>query len=252
MKNIRMEDMNWFDISKATQKGFTTVVIGIGSTEQHGPHLPTHTDAIIADILANRVASKLGNALQAQTIRIGCSDYHLSFPGTISLKKETLKAILFDYVDSLFIHGFKTIIFISSHGGNFKPTQEAINEIQSKYPTIKVIGYADLMSFWKVLWEIAQRFGISKEEAGGHAGEIETSQMLSIAESQVMKDRLEPGYIGAVSSDTNKILFEKGMPALSKIGVIGDPTRSDINRGHIYMEKLVDYFVQNIKKLNLD
>jgi creatinine amidohydrolase len=246
-----MEEMNWVDISKAIQRGFTTVVIGIGSTEQHGPHLPTHTDAITADILANRVALKLGNALQAQTIRIGCSDYHLSFPGTISLKKETLKAILFDYVESLSIHGFKTIIFISSHGGNFEPTKEAIKEIQSKYPTIKVIEYADLMSFWKSLWKIAQRYDISREEAGGHAGEIETSQMLSTAESQVMKDRLEPGYIGAVSSDTYKILFEKGISALSKIGVIGDPTQAEINRGRIYMEKLVDYFVENIKKLDL-
>ena len=106
-----MEEMNWVDIGEAIQKGFTTVVIGVGSTEQHGPHLPTQTDSVIGDFLAHLIALKLGNTLQAQTIRIGCSDYHLSFPGTISLKKETLKAILFDYVESLSIHGFKTIIF---------------------------------------------------------------------------------------------------------------------------------------------
>lgn len=47
MKTIRMEDMNWPDIKEAIEKGFTTVVIGIGSTEQHGPHLPTKTDALI-------------------------------------------------------------------------------------------------------------------------------------------------------------------------------------------------------------
>lgn len=252
MKTIRMEEMNWIDISKAIRKGFTKVIIGIGSTEQHGPHLPTHTDAMIADVLANRVALKLKNALQAQTIRIGCSDYHLSFPGTISLKKKTLKALLFDYVNSLSKHGFKTIIFISSHGGNFEATKEAIDEIQPKYPKIKIIGFADLMKFWKDLWEISQNFGISIEEAGGHAGEIETSQMLTIAETQVMKDRFGPGYIGPISSDTNRVLFEKGMSSLSKSGVIGDPTRADIKKGRLYMEKMVDYFVENIKNLNAD
>ncbi len=94
MLNIQMEKMNWVDISRAIQKGYTTAVIGVGSTEQHGPHLPTNTDTLIGENLAYRIALKLENALQAQTIRVGCSDHHLFFPGTISLKKETLKSII--------------------------------------------------------------------------------------------------------------------------------------------------------------
>ncbi|MFX0148918.1 MAG: creatininase family protein, partial [Candidatus Hodarchaeota archaeon] len=179
MRTIRMEEMNWVDIGEAIHKGFDSVVIGVGSTEQHGPHLPTQTDAVIADILANKVAKKLGNALQAQTIRIGCSEHHLSFPGTISLKKDTLKSIIFDYISSLSHHGFKKIIFIPSHGGNFEPLREVINEIQPKYPEVKLIGGTNLMKFMNYLFKIAQDMGISREEAGGHAGELETSQMLA-------------------------------------------------------------------------
>ncbi|UCD02116.1 MAG: creatininase family protein [Promethearchaeota archaeon] len=252
MKNIRMEEMNWLDIGEAVQKGFTTVVIGIGSTEQHGPHLPTHTDTIIADFLANRIALKLGNALQAQTIRIGCSDHHLSFPGTISLKNETLKAIIYDYVRSLSKHSFKTIIFIPTHGGNFKPTEEAIEESQSKYPELKIIGYTDAWEFVRIEWQIATEFGINNEDAGAHAGEVETSQILAIAKNQVRKERFKSGYVGPLGEDTSKIVFEKGISALSEIGVIGDPTHANIKRGRIYLEKLIDSLVEDIKELLLE
>lgn len=249
LKNIRMEEMNWLDIGEAIQKGFTTVVIGVGSTEQHGPHLPTHTDAIIADTLTYRIALKLGNALQAQTIRVGCSDHHLSFPGTISLKRETLKAIIYDYVRSLSKHGFQTIIFIPTHGGNFESTQEAIEELQSKYPELKLIGCMDVWRFVTIEWQIATEFGISNEEAGAHAGEVETSQILAISKNQVREERFKPGYIGPLGEETSKLVFEKGISALSEIGVIGNPTHADIKRGKIYLEKLVDYLVEDIKEL---
>ena len=243
-----MEEMNWVDISEAIQKGFTTVVIGVGSTEQHGPHLPTQTDSVIGDFLAHLIALKLENALQAQTIRIGCSDHHLSFSGTISLKPETLKAIISDYVKSLSRHGFKTIIFIPSHGGNFNPVGEAIAELKPKYPGFKLIGYTDLIKFGFKMFKIARRYGISMEEAGIHAGEFETSQMLALVEDQVITGRFEPGYVGRIEGDIGKKLFEKGMSAISSIGVLGDPTRADIERGREYFEQLTDYIVKDIRR----
>jgi len=252
MIDIQMEKMNWVDISQAIQKGYTTVVIGIGSTEQHGPHLPTHTDTLIGENLAYRIALKLENALQAQTIRVGCSDHHLFFPGTISLKKETLKAIIFDYVESLARHGFKNIIFVPSHGGNFTPTKEAIDELKLKYSGLKIIGLTNLMSFMVACWNVARKYGISMEEAGGHAGEIETSQILALEEEQVKRNRFKPGFVEPVNLDTNKILFEEGVHVLSEIGVLGDPTKADIKRGRIYMEKLTNYAVKYIKKTLLN
>jgi len=244
-----MEEMNWVDIGDAIKSGFTTVVIGIGSTEQHGPHLPTHTDTIIGDILANKIALKLENALQAQTIRVGCSDHHLSFPGTISLEKDTLKAIIFDYVRSLSKHGFQKIIFIPSHGGNFVATQEAIEELQSKYQDIKIIGYTNILKFIMYEWQIANEFGITNEEAGVHAGEVETSQVLALAENQVRKERFKPGYLGSYSAEIEKLVYEKGISALSEIGVLGDPTHADMEKGKVYIEKLADNLTNDIRKL---
>ncbi|MFW9914334.1 MAG: creatininase family protein [Candidatus Thorarchaeota archaeon] len=224
------------------------VVIGIGSIEQHGPHLSIQTDALAGDIAANRVATELGNALQAPTIRVGCSDHHLAFPGTISCRKSTLKAIIHDYVESLARHGFENIILLPSHGGNFGPTQEAIEELQKKHPKRKIVGYTDLMGLFKILADMSAEFGITAQESGAHAGENETSLMLALREELVKKERLTPGYIGPLGVEEIRLINEKGMTALTDNGVLGDPTKATREKGEIYVKKLVTFFVEEIQK----
>jgi creatinine amidohydrolase len=248
MKTIRMEDMTWPVIKEALAKGYTTAVIGIGSTEQHGPHLPTKTDTLIGDAIAHGVAAKLGNALQAQTIRVGCSDHHLAFPGTISLRFSTLKAIIDDYVTSLEKHGFKTIILLPSHGGNFAPVRESIDELNKKHTGLKIIGYTDLQGFVNFFFKISAEFGINQEEAGAHAGETETSFILFLEENLVEKERFTPGYLGPLGEKEVKIVLEKGMPSLSEKGILGDPTKATSEKGCFYLEKTVDFLVREIKK----
>ena len=248
MNTVRMEEMNWVDIKESINDGFKTVVIGVGSTEQHGPHLPTQTDALIADVMVNLITRKLKNALQAQTIRVGCSDHHLPFPGTISLKKLTLKAIILDYIESLQKHGFEKIVFIPTHGGIFNPIEEAVKNAQEKYPNIKILAFTDLMRYVETQDKIASTFNITIEEAGGHAGEVETSQILFLAENLVKKERFQPGYLGILGKEEIEMLFEKGMPSLTEIGVLGDPTKASKEHGKIYIEKMVEFLTDEIKK----
>ena len=93
------------DIRSAIERGFATVVVAVGSTEQHGPHLPTMTDTRIGDAVAERVARRLGNA-GGPDGPVGVSEHHLAFGGTVSLKPETLRLVLRDYIDSLGPPGF--------------------------------------------------------------------------------------------------------------------------------------------------
>ncbi|MFW9902998.1 MAG: creatininase family protein [Candidatus Thorarchaeota archaeon] len=248
MKTIRIEEMNWQDIKEAITQGYTTVVFGIGSIEQHGPHLPTLTDALIGDVLANKVAVKLKKTLQAPTIRVGCSNHHLAFPGTISCKESTLKAIIHDYIHSLTLHGFRNIVLIPSHGGNFQPTQETIDEIKDDYPDCKIIGLTDLFGLLDALHSFSAEFGVTKEESGAHAGESEASLILALAEDLVKKDRFNPGYVGIIGTEESQIIFEKGMTALTKNGILGDPTKATSKKGAVYMAKLVNLLVDEIKK----
>lgn len=246
MKTIRLEDMNWPDIKEALEKGYTTAVVGIGSTEQHGPYLPLKTDALIGDALSYGVAERLGNALQAPTIRVGCSEHHLAFPGTISLSSSTLKAIIYDYVESLAKHGFKNIVLLPSHGGNFETVKEAIEELKQKYAELKVIGYTDLKGFVDFLFKTSEEYGVTNEEAGAHAGESETSFILFLAKDLVVKERYASGYLGPLGDKEIKIILEKGMPSLSKNGVLGDPSKATSQKGKIYLERTVEFLSEEI------
>ena len=248
MKTVKMEDMNWPDIKKAIDEGFTTVVVGVGSIEQHGPHLPTKTDTMIGDMLALRFALNWGKALQAKTIPVGCSEHHLAFPGTVSLKAPTLKAIITDYTESLAKHGFKTIVYLPSHGGNFAAVKEAIQEQQVKFPELKIVGYTDLMGLMDCLFDISAEFGITQDEAGAHAGENETSLILAFADQLVREDRFVPGYLGPLGEKEVKKIIQEGMPALSEIGVLGDPTKASAEKGAVYLEKTVEFLIEEIKK----
>ena len=110
-----------------------------GSTEQHGRHMPLGTDAVLGDEIGWALADRL-DAFMAPTVRFGCSEHHLSFPGTISLSDETFQRIVTDVVASLSRHGFRRIVLLPTHGGNFKPLAEAVAELKP-VENVKVIAF---------------------------------------------------------------------------------------------------------------
>jgi creatinine amidohydrolase len=248
MKTIKTEEMNWVDIEEAINNGYKSIIVAVGSIEQHGPHLPTITDTLIGDVLAHRIALKIGNTLQGPTISIGCSDHHLSFHGTISLKKETLKAIITDYTNSLILHGFENVIFLPSHGGNFDTVAEIVAELQKKHPVVNIIAYTDLYRFLDILHKCSIEEGRTAEESGAHAGENETSLILAINEELVKKDRFAPGFVGLFGKKEGEIVLTKGMKALTENGILGDPTKASIEVGKIYISKMVDELTQELRK----
>ena len=156
------------DIKTAIENGMDTIVYAVGSNEQHGPCLPVGTDTMIGEELAYRVALKLGNALKGPTVNIGCSDHHMKFAGSISFRKETLQNVIKDYCSSIAKHGFRRIVIILSHGGNFGPFNEIKEELQNENPNIDIIAYSDLQGFIDITQTTSANLGVSKEESGAH------------------------------------------------------------------------------------
>ncbi len=248
METIRLEEMNWVDIRQAINAGFTRVIFGVGSTEQHGPHLPIKTDAFVGDLFAEGIARALGRTLIAPSIRVGCSDQHLKFAGTISLRGSTLRALLEDYISSLSQHGFDTIIIIPSHGGNFATVKEVIDDNQQRSDGVRVVGFTDLMGIFDLLNNLSGNFGISKEASGVHAGENETSIMMSLQRHLVKPDRFQPGYLGPFGKDEFQKLLEHGVGILSERGVLGDPTLADADHGRVYLSALIEYLTDAVSR----
>jgi creatinine amidohydrolase len=248
MVKVRMSEMTRVDIQKALERGFSTVVFAVGSNEQHGPHLPTCTDSLIGDILANRVTVKLGKALQAPSINVGCSDHHMVFPGAISLRPETLKSLIRDYCVSLAKQGFKYIVILPSHGGNFNAVQEVTDELNQSLKGTTVVSYTDLKGLLGYLAEFSSKHGVSAGESGAHAGESETSMVLAVRKDLVDMKHAEKGFVGNFDDKMMTLILSQGIKAVSKNGVLGDSRKGEAGKGEEYLELWAEKMVDFIRK----
>ncbi|QUD87000.1 creatininase family protein [Phenylobacterium montanum] len=117
----------WSEIEAFLERS-KTVVVPIGSNEQHGPTGLLGTDWLCPEIIAHH-AQKSGDILVAPTFNIGMAQHHLGFPGTISLRPSTFIAAIGDWVRSLGAHGFEKIYFLNGHGGNVATIEAAFSEL---------------------------------------------------------------------------------------------------------------------------
>jgi len=246
-----MEEMSWPSIKKAIDSGFKTVLVPVGSTEQHGPHLPTFTDSLLAYDLCERLAKKLGRTLVAPVIRPGCSEHHLAFPGTISVPPSTLRAVVDAYVGSLVRAGFKNFILIPTHGGNFEPLRKGFSSLRKKHREVKIYGYFNLERFVAAMNEVAAQFGVSPEAAGAHSGFAETSCVLAVRKDLVDMSSAAPGYVGPFNKEVSRQIIKRGMTAFTKNGVLGDPRGSSGEAGERIIQNLVDHITVTLNEMNL-
>lgn len=244
--DLMMERMTSPRIREALTAGYDTTLVMLGATEQHGPHLPIASDALIAEWVGYRIAAKLGNALMAPVIRPGCSDHHMAFSGTISLRPETMKAILHDYCAALIKHGFKKIVIITIHGGNLRPITEAGPDLARAFPDAEIHVMTQAEPMLESVGKVSDARGIDRRVAGAHAGEAETSLILARAPELAEMDRAEPGLVAEMAEWAEKA-HREGLQAVTPNGILGDPMGASADAGHDYIEALADHHAREFR-----
>jgi creatinine amidohydrolase len=155
-----------------------SVILPIGSTEQHGPNGMIGTDALTADAIARGVGEATG-ALVAPPINVGMAQHHMAFAGSMTLRPTTLIAVVRDCVVSLARHGFERFFFINGHGGNIATVTAAFSEIYAEASLAPPGNRASLKCVLRNWWENAGVRNLSKElfgnAEGGHATPSEVS-----------------------------------------------------------------------------
>ena len=165
----------------SARAGDALLVVPIGATEQHGPHLPLGTDFLIVEHVA-RAAAQVArqeaglDVLVAPTLPYGSSHHHLPFGGTVSLASERYFGALRDMVASLVQGGFRRIFLLNGHGGNHELMQVVVRDLALDYPVN--LGAA---SYWDLARDALTAAGLDRiGHLPGHAGVFETSLILAL------------------------------------------------------------------------
>ena len=180
------------------------VIVPIGSTEQHGLHLPVGVDSRTAEHAA-LTAARLATVpvLVTPTIWAAISPHHMEFAGTITLRLHTLNQMITDVCASIVAHGFERILIVNGHGGNRNALGAITLELRHTMGRqIRTVSWFDLTQ--DVLDDLREGPGADI----GHAGELETSVMLSLAPDEVRTDRRK--LVQGITDDPNRASAAKG------------------------------------------
>ncbi len=201
-----------------------TLVIPIGSTEQHGPHLHLCTDTLVVEALCQALAGSFPERiLLAPTIAIGASDEHRGFAGTLSVGTEPLASSLQALATSA--SGFARVLFATTHGGNLPAIRQAARGLAT----------AGTECLW--WWPGPGPSGLVR--AGDlHAGWLETSLLLHLAPELVRLPLASPGP-GPGADKLMPMLASQGVAAYSASGVIGDPAGANAEAGRAIFEAML-------------
>jgi creatinine amidohydrolase len=252
--SVWLQENTWQDLAELRQRAKNVIIIPVGSTEQHGNHLPLGTDTMVAMMLAEDAAAS-AEVVVAPPLWFGWSPHHMVLPGTITIRPEVLVEVLFDVIESLHKHGFAKFVVINGHRiVNISWMQLAAERAQR------------LLGVKVVLFDPAY---MSKEIIGslgygpvGHAEEIESSHLLYKAPHLVHLERVKDNPIAkydlysvdpAFSGDTLCYVpstvhdMQKSVDVAG--GVTGTPSKISSEQGQRYHQHLLGNLVKVIRQL---
>ena len=253
MKRYQFADNSWAEVHEMNKEN-TIILIPLGSTEQEGTHLPLGVDTYVAEMLAQRVAKETGS-LVGPVLPVGYSEWFCEFPGTISIKIETLIQILREYISSLIRHGFKKFIFINGHGGN----SPAIDVVSREFIMNHEVHIA-MVEIWKIANSLAKDIPMLKENVFKHAGELMTSVMLYIHPNTVNMKKAKVEYLKSYKhpfkvkstlgpaefKGVDITLYDKAK-SLTESGIMGDPLSATAEKGKIIVNAITSYLADLVK-----
>jgi creatinine amidohydrolase len=243
--------LTWSDIQSMPDKENAVIIQPIGAIEQHGLHLPIVVDSAIATGVLGKALEKLDNSIPAYALPCfyyGKSNEHWHFPGTITLSAQTLLSILMDIANSLYRSGFRKLVFINGHGGQPQVLEIAARDIHQKYH--------DFLVFPLFVWNVPNLAGelLTEKELkyGIHAGDAETSLLLSLLPEQVKMSQAVKEYPhnlpeNSLLSMEGKLPFAWLTHELTQSGVMGDATVATKEKGDRLLESLANGWVRAIE-----
>ena len=229
---MRIEEMTSNEFAEAVERD-PVVILTIGATEAHGPHLPLGTDSFQPEAIADAVAQRV-NGLVAPAIKYGQHSSTRNLPGTIGITSSTLRAIIVDVLESLHRNGIRKIVIISGHAGSIHMAiiKDACEDVVRRYQ-MDVLFLAD----YDIGKNVQEEIGAGPGD--GHGGMMETSRIMAIRPDLVPKNRTKGEFIStgySVVSDPERCYPQ---------GFVGDAGKASAQAG----KRLNDYITASLTEL---
>ncbi len=261
MRKWSLALMSYKEIA-AIPKERSVLLLPIGCVEQHGPAGFTGADTILAEYVCRHTAEALEHVYVAPPLWFGYTPY-TAFPGTVTLRLETLRAVVHDVVGGYVSHGFRHLVIVNNHGPNEAAIEPVAREMQRRHGVVLSLLYP-----WQLAYHVARDITPDPDQVYGHGGEPTISVMMALAPEAVTRDghTERRGYvsgdgpIAVTSYRSGKFReFEIGLfqeaSAVLPSGASGDWTVATEERGRRVLERLVAYareFVPAFLRLSQD
>jgi creatinine amidohydrolase len=249
------DDLTWPEINEAVTAG-KVVLLPIGSTEQHGHHLPLDVDNFLARSVCLHAARRAPREILVMpTIPYGYNEHALDFPGTIHVAYEHFIAYCLDVVKSVAHAGFDRIVIIDGHGSN-----EHLCEFIARRATLETDALVASTMWTNLAVEAFESVRDSGPGGAAHACELETSAYLYLDEARVQMDKAQDNYGGAAGREGSKFLhvdLTKGIGPMKVVrwtssatptGVSGAPTLATAAKGKVTVEGAAENLVAFIRE----
>lgn len=226
------------------------VVINVAAIEQHGPHLAIDTDATIGAHFLDRLEERMGEqVLILPQVKVCCSEHHMEFAGTLSVRHETFLAYVGDILDSVARHGFTNIVIFNSHGGNQAIGQVLLEKFGSSHRDCRIA----ILTWWRLAAPELETIRETGFAGVNHACEFETSLMLLVAPEDVRRELIGGMSYVKTHDWANADMIRASRGALFRTmhemsdgtGVVGDPSSATAEKG----ERITDAVVRELERV---
>ena len=235
--------LTWEEVRAADKD--RVLLLNVSATEDHGPHLPLDTDAVLGRAILEGVAERAPEEVfLLPPLPYGFNEHHKDFPGVVWIQPETLLAFVTDITHSLAHHGFRRILLLNSHGSNHPVLDLAARKTVIDSEVICVAA-----SYWNLCGDRLRSLRRSSPGGIAHAGEMETALYAHLHPEQVRWERAADRNLHHSSSRFFHLdLAEGGGRAMlmrwwseeSPDGTMGEPTRADPTTGRQFLEAAVE------------
>ncbi len=235
---MHLAKCNWMEVEEYLKRK-KTIILPVGSSEQHGPNGLICTDYLIAERLAE-AAGDITGMMTAPTLNFGMSTHHLGFPGTIALRPSVYIQVLTDIFRSLARHGFEKFFIINGHGGNTPSIHAAMAEVMLDL-NIKI----EVLTWWHEpeIEKMTQEFFGDKNGFHGSAAEVSMTKYFLPNTVKTIPSPWKEAYPEGGWSYNPQAFRSRHQDGLIK----ADPSLADATKGKELFRKIVDIYVKKLK-----